>query len=205
MVTRGNRRVARAAFCAGSNSAKSAVSSALHDLVGKRLGLPVFRIWGLDAAAAPESSFTIAIAESHELEQRVAEAREYPILKIKLGTDRDMEIVRIVRNAAPGKAPARRCQRRLDRQARRADERVPGRPGRRDARATCTCKRHRRPSVRAQTVQAARFSPTSPASSRPTLPSSPERSMGSTSSSPSVEACVKRCGWCTPRALSTCR
>jgi L-alanine-DL-glutamate epimerase-like enolase superfamily enzyme len=87
----------------GNASAKSAVSSALHDLVGKRLGLPVFRIWGLDAAAAPQSSFTIAIAESHVLEQRVLEAREYPILKIKLGTDRDMEIVRIVRNAAPEK------------------------------------------------------------------------------------------------------
>jgi L-alanine-DL-glutamate epimerase-like enolase superfamily enzyme len=87
----------------GNASAKSAVSSALHDLIGKRLGLPVFRIWGLDAAAVPQSSFTIAIAESHVLEQRVAEAREYPILKIKLGTDRDMEIVRIVRNAAPEK------------------------------------------------------------------------------------------------------
>ena len=69
--------------------------------MGKRLGLPVHRIWGLDAANAPQSSFTIAIAESHELERRVAEAREYPILKVKLGTDRDMEIVRIVRSAAP--------------------------------------------------------------------------------------------------------
>ena len=87
----------------GNASAKSAVSSALHDLVGKRLGLPVHRIWGLDASAAPQSSFTIAIADSNELERRVAEAREYPILKIKLGTDRDMEIVRIVRNAAPEK------------------------------------------------------------------------------------------------------
>jgi L-alanine-DL-glutamate epimerase-like enolase superfamily enzyme len=87
----------------GNASAKSAVSSALHDLVGKRLGLPVYRIWGLDAATTPQSSFTIAIAENHELEKRVAEAREYPILKIKLGTDRDMEIVRIIRNAAPAK------------------------------------------------------------------------------------------------------
>jgi L-alanine-DL-glutamate epimerase-like enolase superfamily enzyme len=71
--------------------------------VGKRLGLPVFRLWGLDAATTPQSSFTIAIAENHELERRVAEAREYPILKIKLGTDRDTEIVRIIRNAAPEK------------------------------------------------------------------------------------------------------
>ncbi len=87
----------------GNASAKGAVSSALHDLVGKRLGLPVYRLWGLDAATVPQSSFTIAIAENQELEKRVAEARDYPILKIKLGTDRDEEIVRIVRNAVPEK------------------------------------------------------------------------------------------------------
>ncbi len=87
----------------GNASAKSAISAALHDLVGKKIGLPVYRLWGLDASPTPESSFTIAIAENDELERRVAEAREYPILKIKLGTDRDMEIVRIVRNAAPQK------------------------------------------------------------------------------------------------------
>ncbi|HZE09738.1 MAG TPA: dipeptide epimerase, partial [Gemmatimonadaceae bacterium] len=87
----------------GNASAKGAVSSALHDLLGKRLGLPLHRIWGLDAASAPQSSFTIAITENEELKTRVAEARDYPILKIKLGTDRDMEIVRIVRDAAPDK------------------------------------------------------------------------------------------------------
>lgn len=87
----------------GNASAKAAVSSALHDLVGKRLGLPVHRLWGLDPARAPQSSFTISIAENSELERRVSEAREYPILKIKLGTDRDEEIVRIVRNAGPDK------------------------------------------------------------------------------------------------------
>jgi L-alanine-DL-glutamate epimerase-like enolase superfamily enzyme len=87
----------------GNASAKSAVSSALHDLLGKRLGMPVYKIWGLDGAASPQSSFTIAIAENQELEERVREAAEYPILKIKLGTERDMEIVRIIRSAAPDK------------------------------------------------------------------------------------------------------
>ena len=87
----------------GNASAKGAVSSALHDLVGKRLGLPVYRLWGLDTSQLPESSFTIAIAENAELERRVIEARDYPILKVKLGTDRDMEIVRMVREAAPRK------------------------------------------------------------------------------------------------------
>ena len=87
----------------GNGSAKGAISSALHDLVGKRVGLPVYRLWGLDASDAPQSSFTIAIADNEGLRRRVADAAEYPILKIKLGTDRDQEIVRVVREAAPGK------------------------------------------------------------------------------------------------------
>ena len=42
----------------GNASAKSAVSAALHDMVGKRLGLPVYRLWGLDATTTPQSSST---------------------------------------------------------------------------------------------------------------------------------------------------
>jgi len=87
----------------GNGSAKSAISAALHDIVGKRLGIPVYRLWGLDAADAPQSSFTIAIADNDGLRSRVADAAQYPILKVKLGTDRDMEIVRVVREAAPDK------------------------------------------------------------------------------------------------------
>lgn len=87
----------------GNNSAKSAISAALHDILGKRLGVPVHRLWGLDPSDAPESSFTIGIADNDGLRQRVADAAQYPILKVKLGTDRDTEIVHIVREAAPGK------------------------------------------------------------------------------------------------------
>jgi L-alanine-DL-glutamate epimerase-like enolase superfamily enzyme len=87
----------------GNGSAKSAVSAALHDIMGKRLGVPVHKLWGLDAADAGESSFTIGIADNDGLVQRVADAEQYPILKVKLGTDRDMEIVRVVRDAAPSK------------------------------------------------------------------------------------------------------
>ena len=43
-----------------NGSAKAAVSAALHDIVGKRLGIPIYRMWGLDAADAPQSSFTIS-------------------------------------------------------------------------------------------------------------------------------------------------
>jgi L-alanine-DL-glutamate epimerase-like enolase superfamily enzyme len=80
------------------------VSAALHDLAGKRLGVPLYRLWGLDPARAPRSSFTIAIAATaDELVRRVEEASDYPILKVKLGTDRDPEIIRAVRRAAPDK------------------------------------------------------------------------------------------------------
>jgi L-Ala-D/L-Glu epimerase len=87
----------------GNGSAKSAVSAALHDLAGKRLGVPLYRLWGLDPSRAPRSSFTIAIASATELERRVRDAAAYPILKIKLGTDRDADVVRTVRGAAPEK------------------------------------------------------------------------------------------------------
>src|SRR5919202_717399 len=89
----------------GANgSAKSAVSAALHDLAGKRLRVPLYRLWGLDTRKAPRSSFTIAIAASREeLDRRIEDAAAYPILKVKLGTDRDAEIIRAVRAAAPNK------------------------------------------------------------------------------------------------------
>ena len=88
----------------GNGAARSAISAALHDLAGKRLGVPVYRLWGLDPATAPLSSFTIGIPESEkELRSRIAEAAQYPVLKIKLGSKRDEDIIRVVRDAAPDK------------------------------------------------------------------------------------------------------
>ena len=86
-------------------SARAAVSAALHDLAGKRLGVPLHRLWGLDPADSPPTSFTIAIApDEATLRERVREATGYPVLKIKLGTSWDERIVRIIREMEPGKA-----------------------------------------------------------------------------------------------------
>lgn len=83
-------------------AARAAVSGALHDLLGKRAGLPLWRLWGQSPADAPLSSFTIAIAPDEEtLARRVREASGYPLLKIKLGGSRDRETLRIVRENAP--------------------------------------------------------------------------------------------------------
>lgn len=85
-------------------SARAAVSAAAHDLLGKRRGEPVWRLLGLDPMTAPPSSYTIAISmNERDLLQRVEEAHRYPILKVKLGSDRDEWIVRTVRRAAPTK------------------------------------------------------------------------------------------------------
>ncbi len=80
-------------------SARAALSGALHDLVGKRLGVPLYRLWGLDPAKAPRSTFTIGLDTPERIRLKVQEAAEYPILKIKLGTERDVEILRTIRDA----------------------------------------------------------------------------------------------------------
>jgi len=83
-----------------NGSAHAAVSAALHDLVGKDAGLPLWKLWGLDPAEAPMSSFTIGLDEPDVVRQKVLEAAAYPILKVKLGTDRDEEILSTICDAA---------------------------------------------------------------------------------------------------------
>lgn len=86
----------------GNAAARCAVSAALHDLAARRLAVPLWKYWGLDRAAAPRSSFTIGIApDEATLRARVREAAHYPILKIKLGSSWDREVLRIVREEAP--------------------------------------------------------------------------------------------------------
>jgi L-alanine-DL-glutamate epimerase-like enolase superfamily enzyme len=83
----------------GNASARAALSAAMHDLAGKKLGIPVYRMWGLDPSRAPRSTFTIGLDTPARVHAKVVEAAEYPILKIKLGTDRDVEILRTIRSA----------------------------------------------------------------------------------------------------------
>lgn len=86
----------------GNSAAKTGISAALHDLAGKRLNVPLWKLWGL-SDQAPVSSFTIAIDETERMRERVREASDYPILKIKVGTPRDAEILAMIRDEAPDK------------------------------------------------------------------------------------------------------
>lgn len=83
-------------------AAKTAVSIALHDLIGKRTGLSVHRLWGLPSEAV-DTSFTIGIDPPAEMAEHAADAVDagYGILKIKLGTDHDKAIIEAIREVAP--------------------------------------------------------------------------------------------------------
>jgi len=81
----------------GNTAAKAAVDLALHDWIGKKLGMPLHRYWGLDNTRTPLTSFTIGIDSPKIIEEKVREAEAYPLLKVKLGGDNDEEIIRTIR------------------------------------------------------------------------------------------------------------
>ena len=82
----------------GDSAAKAAIDIALHDLVGKLLGQPWYRIWGLDAAKAPSTTFTIGIDSPQVVREKTLEAvGKFNILKVKVGLDTDEEMIRTIR------------------------------------------------------------------------------------------------------------
>jgi L-alanine-DL-glutamate epimerase-like enolase superfamily enzyme len=86
-------------------AARAAVDVALWDLAGKLLEAPVYRLLGLssDPDGCPPTSVTIGIDETETMTRRAEDAvgAGYPILKVKLGTDRDLELVESIRDVAP--------------------------------------------------------------------------------------------------------
>ena len=83
----------------GDSAAKAAVDIALHDLVGKLMGQPWYRIWGLDAAKAPSTTFTIGIDTADVVREKTLEAAgRFNILKVKVGLDSDEEMIRTIRS-----------------------------------------------------------------------------------------------------------
>ena len=83
----------------GDTAAKAAVDIALHDLVGKLLQAPWYRIWGLDKEKAPSTTFTIGIDTPDVVRQKTKEcAEQFNILKVKLGRDNDKEMIETIRS-----------------------------------------------------------------------------------------------------------
>ena len=83
----------------GDSAAKAAVDIALHDLVGKLLGQPWYRIWGLDPGKAPSTTFTIGIDTPDVVKEKTLEcAGLYNILKVKVGLPGDEEMIKAIRS-----------------------------------------------------------------------------------------------------------
>jgi L-Ala-D/L-Glu epimerase len=83
-----------------NGSVRAGIDMALYDLVGKKLGVPVYRLLGLSPAHVPPTSYTIPIDTPAEMAHKAMLARDYPILKIKLGTKHDLDIVREIRDVS---------------------------------------------------------------------------------------------------------
>lgn len=82
----------------GNRAAKAAVDIALHDLVGKLMDQPLYRIWGLNPLHTPMTSFTIGIDTPGVIRMKTEEAAAFRILKVKLGGDNDREMINTVRS-----------------------------------------------------------------------------------------------------------
>lgn len=82
----------------GNYAAKSAIDMALHDRLGKKLGVPLYQLWGLNPHKTPCTSFTIGLDEPEMMAEKTRRAEMYPILKVKLGTPRDIEIIQKLRD-----------------------------------------------------------------------------------------------------------
>jgi len=81
----------------GQFAAKSAINIALMDWTGQKLGVPLYRYFGLDAADAPVTTFSIGIDDPAKTRAKVEEAAQFPVLKIKVGLDTDEATMAAVR------------------------------------------------------------------------------------------------------------
>lgn len=84
-------------------AARAGLESAIFDIQGKILGVPLYQMWGLDPTKTPKTSYTIGIADLETVKHktRVALSRGYDILKVKMGAPQDLESLKAIREIAP--------------------------------------------------------------------------------------------------------
>lgn len=81
----------------GNRAARAAIDIALHDWVGKKEGIPLYRKFGADPRRAPATSFSIGIDSVPAMQEKVRQAADFPILKIKAGLNNDRDILEGIR------------------------------------------------------------------------------------------------------------
>lgn len=83
-----------------NTAAKASVDIAMHDLVGKMLNKPWYKIWGYNKSTTPNTTFTIGIDTDEIIKKKVQEAVDYKILKIKLGSKDDKQLIKTIREVS---------------------------------------------------------------------------------------------------------
>lgn len=79
-------------------AAKASVDIALHDLTGKIMGQPWYKIWGLNPDKTPNTSFTISYdADPVEMQKKIEETKPFKVVKVKMGVGHDKETVEALR------------------------------------------------------------------------------------------------------------
>lgn len=81
-----------------NRAAKASVDIALHDLMGKIIQKPLYKIWGIDSKKTPFTSYTIGIDKPEIVKVKTKEASKYKVLKVKLGNDNDKEMIETIRS-----------------------------------------------------------------------------------------------------------
>lgn len=81
-----------------NRAAKASVDIALHDLTGKIMGQPWYKIWGLNPATTPNTSYTISYqTDPAEMQKEIDECAPFKVIKVKMGTGHDKELVETLR------------------------------------------------------------------------------------------------------------
>ncbi len=81
-------------------AAKAAVDMALYDLIGKILQVPLYKLLGLNPTNTPHTSFTLGIDSPTNMAKKALLAKDYPILKVKVGTKNDIAIIEAIREVS---------------------------------------------------------------------------------------------------------
>jgi L-alanine-DL-glutamate epimerase-like enolase superfamily enzyme len=92
-------KIMQQVFGQGEWAGKAAIDIALMDWVGQKLGVPLYRYFGLDPRDTPVTTFSIGIDSPEKTRQKVREAADFPVLKIKVGLDTDEATIAAVRSA----------------------------------------------------------------------------------------------------------
>jgi L-alanine-DL-glutamate epimerase-like enolase superfamily enzyme len=83
----------------GNPAARASLEIAAHDMMGQRLDVPVYSLFELDPAGVPLTTMSIGLDEPEIMLEKAIEVRDFPMLKIKLDSDTDLQIVRDIKES----------------------------------------------------------------------------------------------------------